>query len=65
MLFNVLSQLGNFGDNINNYIIKHHYLAEVSYKAEGVEAPLDKALMRTESWESEVIVTTFIQLFIL
>jgi len=59
----VLGQIDDFSDNENLYLIKHHHLSELSYTREGVEEPLDKALMLIESWQAEIIVTTFIQLF--
>ena len=61
----VLSQINDFRDNENQYLLKHHHLSEVFYKTEGIdkEKDLDESLALIESWESEVIVTTFIQLF--
>ncbi|HIQ01099.1 MAG TPA: CRISPR-associated endonuclease Cas3'' [Anaerolineales bacterium] len=45
-------------------LLRHHHLAEVSYSPRaGEELPLDQALLMVEAWESEVIVTTFVQLF--
>ncbi len=46
-------------------LLKHHHLADLVYRRPGqeAEAPLEEALLLTESWQSEVIVTTFVQLF--
>lgn len=63
VLKDVLEQLNDFKQNEGLYLIKHHHLSELSYTKEGEEQPLDKALMLIESWQAEVIITTFIQLF--
>ncbi|HHW39893.1 MAG TPA: CRISPR-associated helicase Cas3' [Syntrophomonadaceae bacterium] len=46
-------------------ILKHHHLADLSYlRSPGeAESPLDEALLLIESWQSEVVVTTFVQFF--
>ncbi len=61
----VLSQISDFKDNESQYLLKHHYLSEIFYKLENIdkEKDVDESLALIESWESEVIVTTFIQLF--
>lgn len=45
--------------------MKHHHLAELSYlrSAGEAESPLDEALLLIESWQSEIVVTTFVQFF--
>lgn len=58
----VLCLLPGFKKNENVYLIKHHHLADLSYKVEDEERPISESLLLVESWESEVIVTTFIQL---
>lgn len=45
------------------YLLKHHHLAEIKYKLEGEDKPIDESLALIETWESEIIVTTFIQFF--
>lgn len=60
-LSDVLSKLKGFELNRESYIIKHHHLADISYIKDDKEKALDEALLLIESWESEVIVTTFIQ----
>ncbi|RDV83594.1 CRISPR-associated helicase Cas3' [Ammonifex thiophilus] len=46
------------------YLLKHHHLAEISYKDPEDEDPrrFDEAMLLIESWQSEVVVTTFVQL---
>ncbi len=44
-------------------LLRHHHLAEVIYRKEEEILPLEKALLMTEAWESEIVVTTFVQLF--
>ncbi|SHF38785.1 CRISPR-associated helicase, Cas3 family [Caldanaerobius fijiensis DSM 17918] len=58
----VLSQLEDFESNRSQYLIKHHHLAETVYKLGDEEKPVDESLLLVESWESEIIVTTFVQL---
>lgn len=61
----VLSQIIDFKENESQYLLKHHHLSEVFYKTEDIDKEKDvgESLALIESWESEVIVTTFIQLF--
>ncbi len=61
----VLSQISDFKDNESQYLLKHHHLSEIFYKTDNIdkEIDLDESLALIESWESEIIVTTFIQLF--
>ena len=40
-------------------ILKHHHLAEVKYGT----TPFELAHFLTEAWESEIVVTTFVQVF--
>jgi len=57
-----LSLLPDFIRDENVYLIKHHHLADLTYKTEDEEKPISESLLLVESWESEIIVTTFIQL---
>lgn len=57
----VLSRLSDFADNRSAYLLKHHHLAPPAFR-EDENRTNDEALLLTESWESEVIVTTFVQL---
>lgn len=61
----VLHQLDDFEKSENEYLLKHHYLSEIFYKTGTLdkEKDIDESLALVESWESEIIVTTFIQLF--
>ncbi len=61
----VLKQLDDFKEHQSEYLLKHHYLADVFYRTPKIEKEIevDESLALIESWESEIIVTTFIQLF--
>jgi len=61
----VMHQIEDFEYNENEYLLKHHYLSEIFYKTRTLdrERDIDESLALIESWESEIIVTTFIQLF--
>lgn len=51
----------DFEENGSVYLIKHHHLTDLKYKEGKEERPIDEALLLIESWQSEIIVTTFIQ----
>lgn len=51
----------DFKENETAYLLKHHHLSDLEYRVEDEEKPLDDALLLIESWQSEVIVTTFVQ----
>ena len=44
-------------------LLKHHHLADIDAYIDDEDYPLDLALALTESWDSEIIVTTFVQVF--
>ena len=44
-------------------LLKHHHLSEVFYKKEEDEFESDEAKILIEGWNSEIIVTTFVQFF--
>ncbi|MCG0278824.1 MAG: CRISPR-associated helicase Cas3' [Thermanaeromonas sp.] len=45
------------------YLLKHHHLADVFYRAtEEEDLGFDEAILLIESWQSEIIITTFVQL---
>lgn len=44
-------------------ILKHHHLSEVSYKVSDNEFETEEAKLLIEGWNSELIITTFVQLF--
>lgn len=45
------------------FLLRHHHLAEIAYRTGSEALPVEQALLMTEAWESEIIVTTFVQLF--
>lgn len=59
----ILEGIDDFKENENLYIIKHHHLADVKYMEDDKERPVDESLALIEAWESEIVVTTFIQFF--
>lgn len=44
-------------------LLKHHHLSDIMYSSKDDEFKEDKALLLIEGWNSEIIVTTFVQLF--
>jgi len=58
-------QISDFKENDGLYILKHHHLSEIFYKTKDIdkEDDIEESLALIESWESEIIITTFIQLF--
>ncbi|VVB92955.1 CRISPR-associated nuclease/helicase Cas3 [uncultured archaeon] len=48
----------------SNILLKHHHLSEISYQInKNEEFESDSAKIMIEGWNSEIIVTTFVQLF--
>jgi len=49
----------------SNLLLKHHHLAEIAYRIGNHEAEFEalEARFLIESWESEIIITTFFQIF--
>ncbi|MCW4018976.1 MAG: CRISPR-associated helicase Cas3' [Candidatus Bathyarchaeota archaeon] len=47
----------------NNILLKHHHLADMCYSTDEDEFKPEEGLFLVEGWNSEVIVTTFVQLF--
>ncbi|NMC33963.1 MAG: CRISPR-associated helicase Cas3' [Veillonellaceae bacterium] len=47
----------------SNILLKHHHLSEIFYHQNNIEMESDSAKILIEGWNSEIIVTTFIQLF--
>ncbi|MEN3187095.1 MAG: CRISPR-associated helicase Cas3' [Atribacterota bacterium] len=62
ILNEVLAQLEDFEGNSSAYILGHHHLSDLRYEEGYEEKEFDVALSLIESWEAEVIVTTFVQL---
>jgi len=56
--------LPGFASAPSAYLLKHHHLAEISYRDLEDEdlRRFDEAMLLVESWQSEVVVTTFVQL---
>lgn len=44
-------------------IVVHHRLGDFSARTSTADQPIDKALLEVESWEGDVVLTTFVQLF--
>jgi len=59
----ILETNADFNNNDERYILKHHHLSVLAGKIGDRELPADEALMLTEDWDSEIIFTTFAQLF--
>jgi CRISPR-associated endonuclease/helicase Cas3 len=52
-----LAELGRRSD----IILAHHHLCELIYRDESTDYSTDKSILLIEGWNSEIIVTTFIQ----
>jgi CRISPR-associated endonuclease/helicase Cas3 len=62
----MLETVGDFQQMPSRYLLKHHHLSDLDLKSaddENEKIPIEMALSLTESWDSEIIVTTFVQLF--
>ncbi len=55
--------IDNYENDRERYLIKHHHLSISNQIVNSNELPLDQSLMLVESWDSEIIVSTFVQLF--
>ncbi len=53
---------GEYLKNKSVYLIAHHHLSKTQYTRENEEKPVNEALLLIESWNSEIVVTTFVQL---
>lgn len=58
--FEVYSEIINSSNS--NVLLKHHHLAEPIYKLNDEELTPHKSQFMIETWQSEVVVTTFVQL---
>lgn len=58
----VLRRHTDYERSPSSYLLKHHHLAPQAFR-EDEDVTNDEALLLTESWESEIVVTTFVQLF--
>lgn len=61
----VLKHIKDYAKKESQYLLKHHHLSDIIYKTEDLnrEDDIDESLALIESWEAEVVVTTFLQLF--
>ena len=61
----VLHAIPDYRQGPQEYLLKHHYLADIFYKTKksGESLDVEDSLALIESWDSEVVVTTFVQLF--
>ncbi len=55
------SGIENFRANESAYIVPHHHITPVKFVESGEEKSVDESLMYIESWDSEIVVTTFVQ----
>lgn len=61
---NVIKEILNENDlNGSNILLKHNYLSDMNYKIDEFEYNQNQAQLLTEGWYSEIVITTFIQLF--
>ncbi|WKN44268.1 CRISPR-associated helicase Cas3' [Tunicatimonas pelagia] len=58
--YEVFQEIFNYPDS--NVLLKHHHLAEPSYKEGEDEFDSQKSQFLMETWQSEIVVTTFVQL---
>ncbi|SFL74542.1 CRISPR-associated helicase, Cas3 family [Methanobrevibacter olleyae] len=61
----VFSEILEYSDlRGTNILLKHNYFSDMSYKVDSkYDLPMDKSRILIEGWNSEIIVTTFIQFF--
>ena len=62
VLKDVLSNMEDFEGNSSAYIIGHHHLSRLEYEEYDEIKDTETSLALFESWDSEVIVTTLVQL---
>ncbi|WP_434641213.1 CRISPR-associated helicase Cas3' [Thermoanaerobacterium thermosaccharolyticum] len=58
---NILKENGI--DLETDFILKHHHLSDIRYTKDDVELETEQAKILIEGWNSEIIVTTFVQFF--
>lgn len=59
----VLRQLVTYNKSPSAHLLRRHHLAEPAFREEEEKRSVEEATLLAESWESEIIVTTFVQLF--
>lgn len=62
VIHDVLSQINEYPDSKQEYLLKHHYLSNMEFEKNGEEMESNDAELLIESWETEIVVTTFVQL---
>ncbi len=55
------SEVPDYEKYKNEYLLKHHHLSKIEYKTDE-EKSVEESLMLISSWDSEIIITTFVQL---
>ena len=64
--FNVFEDIFQVVENKkpdSRILLKHHHLAEIVYKIQDEEFSVDESRYLIEGWESEIVITTFMQIF--
>ncbi len=56
-------QMGTGQDSTSDLFLIHHHLSDYTYKEEDTEYGADESEILIEGWDSEIIITTFVQLF--
>lgn len=59
----LLLNMDDFNVNKSKYIIKHHYLTNKEYETEDYDYSNVQAELLLETWQSDIVITTFVQLF--
>lgn len=57
----ILSLIEDFNKNKSKYLLAHHYLSSTKYETEDEDYDIEKSILLIESWDSEIVVTTFVQ----
>lgn len=47
----------------SDLFLRHHHLSDIYYKTESEEYTISESILLTQGWNSEIIVTTFVQFF--
>lgn len=60
--------VAKYDETPSNLLLKHHHLADIEYKERkenelNIVEDISKALLLTEGWHSEIVITTFVQFF--
>jgi CRISPR-associated endonuclease/helicase Cas3 len=59
----LLVNIDDFNLNKSKYLIKHHYLTNKEYETENYDYSNVQAELLLETWQSDIVITTFVQLF--